>query len=148
MRTIHLERSRTEQVAPGGVEAGGGIGGGGRLVHLPSACRALSCNALKQRPLPSASASFASCFYFSSARVTPQRPSALTSSACRAPCLSSADTRYTVEDIEGALLKQMKASKDTGIAVKKPEEQNIRFTNYGNSARRLSGGESCQGLAE
>ncbi|XP_075882651.1 agrin [Nelusetta ayraudi] len=40
------------------------------------------------------------------------------------------DTRYTVEDIEGALLKQMKASKDTGIAVKKPEDQNIRFTNY------------------
>uniref|UniRef100_H3CZX9 Agrin n=1 Tax=Tetraodon nigroviridis TaxID=99883 RepID=H3CZX9_TETNG len=27
------------------------------------------------------------------------------------------DTRYTVEDIEGALLKQMKASKDTSIAV-------------------------------
>ncbi|XP_056895685.1 agrin isoform X2 [Takifugu flavidus] len=40
------------------------------------------------------------------------------------------DTRYTVEDIEGALLKQMKASKDTSIAVKKPEVENIRFTNY------------------
>lgn len=40
-----------------------------------------------------------------------------------------------MEDIEGALLKQMKASKDTSIAVKKPEDQNIRFTNYGNSLR-------------
>lgn len=29
----------------------------------------------------------------------------------------------------------MKASKDTSIAVKKPEDQNIRFTNYGNSLR-------------
>lgn len=43
------------------------------------------------------------------------------------------DTRYTVEDIEGALLKQLKASRDTSIAVKKPEDENIRFTNYGNS---------------
>ncbi|XP_031724780.1 agrin isoform X9 [Anarrhichthys ocellatus] len=41
------------------------------------------------------------------------------------------DTRYTVEDIEGALLKQLKASKETSIAVKKPEDENIRFTNYG-----------------
>ncbi|XP_034447565.1 agrin isoform X9 [Hippoglossus hippoglossus] len=41
------------------------------------------------------------------------------------------DTRYTVEDIEGSLLKQLKASKETGIAVKKPEDENIRFTNYG-----------------
>ncbi|XP_059189505.1 agrin isoform X6 [Centropristis striata] len=41
------------------------------------------------------------------------------------------DTRFTVTDIEGALLKQLKASKDTSIAVKKPEEENIRFTNYG-----------------
>ena len=37
-----------------------------------------------------------------------------------------------MEDIEGALLKQLKASKDTSIAVKKPEDENIRFTNYGN----------------
>lgn len=44
------------------------------------------------------------------------------------------DTKYTVEDIEGALLKQLKVSKDTGIAVKKPEDENIRFTNYGNAA--------------
>uniref|UniRef100_A0A8D0AWN3 Agrin n=1 Tax=Sander lucioperca TaxID=283035 RepID=A0A8D0AWN3_SANLU len=43
------------------------------------------------------------------------------------------DTRYTVEDIEGALLKQLKASKETSIAVKKPEDENIRFTNYGNT---------------
>ena len=43
------------------------------------------------------------------------------------------DTRFTVEDIEGALLKQLKASKDTSIAVKKPEDENIRFTNYGNT---------------
>uniref|UniRef100_A0A671PNW6 Agrin n=1 Tax=Sinocyclocheilus anshuiensis TaxID=1608454 RepID=A0A671PNW6_9TELE len=35
------------------------------------------------------------------------------------------DTRFSVEDIEGALLKQLKASKDTGIVVKKPEEDNI-----------------------
>lgn len=42
------------------------------------------------------------------------------------------DTRYTVEDMEGALLKQLKASKETSIAVKKPEDENIRFTNYGN----------------
>ncbi|XP_034551694.1 agrin isoform X2 [Notolabrus celidotus] len=41
------------------------------------------------------------------------------------------DTKNTVEDIEGALLKQLKASKDTSIAVKKPEDENIRFTNYG-----------------
>lgn len=86
----------------------------------------------------------------------PLRPSALTSSARRAARLCAADTRYTVEDIEGALLKQMKASKDTGIGVKKPEDQNIRFTNYGNSARRLSAGGgvmggrggACRGLAE
>ncbi|XP_073731347.1 agrin isoform X3 [Misgurnus anguillicaudatus] len=41
------------------------------------------------------------------------------------------DTTFSVEDIEGALLKQLKASKDTGIVVKKPEEENIRITNYG-----------------
>uniref|UniRef100_A0A673X066 Agrin n=1 Tax=Salmo trutta TaxID=8032 RepID=A0A673X066_SALTR len=40
------------------------------------------------------------------------------------------ETRYTVEDIEGALLKQLKAAKETAIMVKKPEEENIRFTNY------------------
>ncbi|XP_047455653.1 agrin isoform X3 [Mugil cephalus] len=44
------------------------------------------------------------------------------------------DTRYTVEDIEGALLKQLKASKDTSISVKKPEDENIQFTNYGLSS--------------
>ncbi|KAK7884830.1 hypothetical protein WMY93_027953 [Mugilogobius chulae] len=38
-------------------------------------------------------------------------------------------TKHTVEDIEKALLKQLKASRDTSIAVKKPEDQNIRF-NY------------------
>ncbi|XP_071370587.1 agrin-like, partial [Centroberyx affinis] len=47
------------------------------------------------------------------------------------------DTRYTVEDIEGALLKQLKASKETSIAVKKPEEGNIRFTTYGLSSAQL-----------
>lgn len=47
-------------------------------------------------------------------------------------CSRSTDTRFSVEDIEGALLKQLKASKDTGIVVKKPEEENIRITNYGN----------------
>uniref|UniRef100_A0A8C1MZ08 Agrin n=1 Tax=Cyprinus carpio TaxID=7962 RepID=A0A8C1MZ08_CYPCA len=40
----------------------------------------------------------------------------------------SPDTRFRVEDIEGALLKQLKASKDTGIIVKKPEEENIRLS--------------------
>ncbi|XP_028308664.1 agrin isoform X3 [Gouania willdenowi] len=40
-------------------------------------------------------------------------------------------TRCTVEDIVGALLKQLKASRDTSISVKKPEDENIRFTNYG-----------------
>uniref|UniRef100_A0A3Q3CAH8 Agrin n=1 Tax=Haplochromis burtoni TaxID=8153 RepID=A0A3Q3CAH8_HAPBU len=44
------------------------------------------------------------------------------------------DTRFTVEDIVGALLKQLKASKDTSISVKKPEDENIRFTNYGLSS--------------
>lgn len=46
-------------------------------------------------------------------------------------CFLVADTRFSVEDIEGALLKQLKVSKDTGIVVKKPEEENIRITNYG-----------------
>ncbi|KAJ8265022.1 hypothetical protein COCON_G00141210 [Conger conger] len=41
------------------------------------------------------------------------------------------DTRYTVEDIEGALLRQLKAAKEPAILVKKPEEDNIRFSNYG-----------------
>lgn len=60
-------------------------------------------------------------------------------SAPRRPCLEwlfllfIVDTRYAVEDIEEALLKQLKASKETSIAVKKPEEKNIRFTNYGNT---------------
>ncbi|XP_051915635.1 agrin isoform X8 [Hippocampus zosterae] len=44
------------------------------------------------------------------------------------------DTRYTVEDIEGALLKQLKVSKGTSIAVKKPLDENIRFNNYGVSS--------------
>ncbi|CAB1329551.1 unnamed protein product [Coregonus sp. 'balchen'] len=47
---------------------------------------------------------------------------------------SAVKTRYTVEDIEGALLKQLKAAKETAIMVKKPEEENIRFTNYGLSS--------------
>uniref|UniRef100_A0AAQ5Z525 Agrin n=1 Tax=Amphiprion ocellaris TaxID=80972 RepID=A0AAQ5Z525_AMPOC len=46
------------------------------------------------------------------------------------------DTSYTVDDIVGALLKQLKASKDTSISVKKPEDENIRFTNYGNAVSR------------
>ncbi|XP_072771994.1 agrin isoform X1 [Nerophis lumbriciformis] len=41
------------------------------------------------------------------------------------------DTKYSVEDIEGALIKQLKVSKETSIAVKKPVDQNIRFNNYG-----------------
>ncbi|KAM8829956.1 agrin isoform 2-T2 [Synchiropus picturatus] len=44
------------------------------------------------------------------------------------------DTRFTVEDIEGHLIKQLKASKDAGISVSKPEEENIRFNNYGLSS--------------
>lgn len=42
------------------------------------------------------------------------------------------DTRYNVKDIKGALLKQLKASKDTSLSVKKPTAENIHFTNYGN----------------
>ncbi|KAL2103599.1 hypothetical protein ACEWY4_000467 [Coilia grayii] len=41
------------------------------------------------------------------------------------------DTRFSVEDIEGALLKQLKAAREPGIVVKKPEEDNISFSNYG-----------------
>ncbi|XP_036802655.1 agrin isoform X5 [Oncorhynchus mykiss] len=41
------------------------------------------------------------------------------------------ETSFTVQDIEGALLKQLKAAKETAIVVKKPEEENIRFNNYG-----------------
>uniref|UniRef100_A0A8C8EQQ4 Agrin n=1 Tax=Oncorhynchus tshawytscha TaxID=74940 RepID=A0A8C8EQQ4_ONCTS len=37
------------------------------------------------------------------------------------------ETRFTVQDIEGALLKQLKAAKETAIVVKKPEEENIRL---------------------
>uniref|UniRef100_A0A4W5QM83 Agrin n=1 Tax=Hucho hucho TaxID=62062 RepID=A0A4W5QM83_9TELE len=37
------------------------------------------------------------------------------------------ETRFTVLDIEGALLKQLKAAKETAIVVKKPEEENIRL---------------------
>lgn len=50
------------------------------------------------------------------------------------------DTRFTVEDIKGALLKQLKASKDTSIVVKKPEDENIHFTNYGNTVWTLQEG--------
>uniref|UniRef100_A0AAQ4NYE8 Agrin n=1 Tax=Gasterosteus aculeatus aculeatus TaxID=481459 RepID=A0AAQ4NYE8_GASAC len=39
-----------------------------------------------------------------------------------------------------ALLKQLKASRESGIAVKKPEDENIRFTNYGNAVWVLTGG--------
>uniref|UniRef100_A0A8C2X311 Agrin n=1 Tax=Cyclopterus lumpus TaxID=8103 RepID=A0A8C2X311_CYCLU len=49
------------------------------------------------------------------------------------------DTRYTVEDIKGALLKQLKASRETSIAVKKPEDENIHFTNYGNAVWVFTG---------
>ncbi|XP_076133453.1 agrin [Alosa pseudoharengus] len=41
------------------------------------------------------------------------------------------DTRFAVADIEGALLKQLKAAREPGIVVKKPEEDNISFSNYG-----------------
>ncbi|KAJ8257706.1 hypothetical protein GJAV_G00188820 [Gymnothorax javanicus] len=47
------------------------------------------------------------------------------------------DTRYTAEDIEGALLKQLRVAKETAITVKKPEEENIRFSNYGVSTLPL-----------
>lgn len=135
MRAIYPERSQTG--------AGRRTSGPQGAAFVPSTCqtrRAVSCNsrAVKKHPLLSVLALFGFwCFHFGVAP-PPLRPSALTSSA--RPCLSAADTRYTVEDIEGALLKQMKASKDTGIAVKKPEDQNIRFTNYGNSAGDLAGG--------
>ncbi|XP_058265009.1 agrin isoform X4 [Hemibagrus wyckioides] len=41
------------------------------------------------------------------------------------------DTRFTVEDVGDALLKQLKTAKEPGIVVKQPEEDYIRFTNYG-----------------
>ena len=41
------------------------------------------------------------------------------------------DTLFSVEDVEAALLTQLKASRDSSIAVKKPEHDNIRFTNSG-----------------
>uniref|UniRef100_A0A3B3C987 Agrin n=1 Tax=Oryzias melastigma TaxID=30732 RepID=A0A3B3C987_ORYME len=44
------------------------------------------------------------------------------------------DTQFTVDNIMEALLKQLKASKDTSISVKKPEENNIRFTSFGLSS--------------
>lgn len=53
-------------------------------------------------------------------------------SGCTFFFLSIVETRYTEEDIVGALLKQLKASKGTSISVKKPENENIGFTNYGN----------------
>uniref|UniRef100_A0A8C7JPP4 Agrin n=1 Tax=Oncorhynchus kisutch TaxID=8019 RepID=A0A8C7JPP4_ONCKI len=47
------------------------------------------------------------------------------------------DSGNTGQDSFGknrALLKQLKAAKETAIMVKKPEEENIRFTNYGLSS--------------
>uniref|UniRef100_A0A8C7Y6A9 Agrin n=1 Tax=Oryzias sinensis TaxID=183150 RepID=A0A8C7Y6A9_9TELE len=41
------------------------------------------------------------------------------------------DTRFTADDIMEALLKQLKASKDTSISVKKPEGKNIHFSSSG-----------------
>uniref|UniRef100_A0A8C9VEY1 Agrin n=1 Tax=Scleropages formosus TaxID=113540 RepID=A0A8C9VEY1_SCLFO len=41
------------------------------------------------------------------------------------------DTRFSVEDVQGALLKQLKKTKETSIMVKKPVEENIHFNNYG-----------------
>ncbi|XP_047662867.1 agrin isoform X7 [Tachysurus fulvidraco] len=41
------------------------------------------------------------------------------------------DTRFTVEDVGDALLEQLKTAKEHGIVVKQPEEDYIRFTNYG-----------------
>ncbi|KAI5612251.1 agrin isoform X10 [Silurus asotus] len=44
------------------------------------------------------------------------------------------DTGFTVEDVGGALLKQLKTAKEPGIVVKKPEEDFIRITNTGLSS--------------
>ncbi|XP_078805810.1 agrin isoform X8 [Oryzias latipes] len=44
------------------------------------------------------------------------------------------DTRFTADDIMEALLKQLKASKDTSISVKKPEGKNIHFSSSGLSS--------------
>ncbi|XP_030622895.1 agrin [Chanos chanos] len=43
------------------------------------------------------------------------------------------DTKFSVADIEEALLKQLKTARDTGIVVKKPERDNVHFTTYGHS---------------
>ncbi|XP_053542529.1 agrin isoform X2 [Ictalurus punctatus] len=45
------------------------------------------------------------------------------------------DTRFTVEDVGDALLKQLKTAKEPGIVVKQPEEEYIRFNTYGISVR-------------
>ncbi|KPP76783.1 hypothetical protein Z043_103846 [Scleropages formosus] len=41
------------------------------------------------------------------------------------------DTRFTVEDVEQALLKVLRTTKATAIVVRKPVEENIRFSVYG-----------------
>lgn len=43
----------------------------------------------------------------------------------------AADTRFTVEDVSEALLKQLKTAKEPGIVVKQPEEEYVRFNNFG-----------------
>ncbi|XP_062871868.1 agrin isoform X2 [Trichomycterus rosablanca] len=43
------------------------------------------------------------------------------------------DTRFTVEDIKSALVKQLKTAKGSGIVVKQPEDNYIRFTDQGQS---------------
>lgn len=40
-------------------------------------------------------------------------------------------TSYTAADVQGALLKQIKASKKTTILVKKPQQEHIKFMDFG-----------------
>lgn len=44
-------------------------------------------------------------------------------------------TSYTAADIQGALLKQIRASKKKTILVKKPQQEHIRFMDFGESLR-------------
>lgn len=42
-------------------------------------------------------------------------------------------TSYTAADIQAALLKQIKASKKKTILVKKPQQEHVKFMDFGES---------------
>lgn len=43
-------------------------------------------------------------------------------------------TSYTAADVQGALLKQIKASKKKTILVKKPQQEHVKFMDFGESS--------------